>query len=110
MSDIYDAMRKDLESAMANLSKQRDNDNELRRQHAEIERLTAAWHCQHARKVEERAEAKLWFENTQKVKEMNAELLEALKVALDASWDGPMPDYAREKASAVIAKAEEVKP
>jgi hypothetical protein len=36
--------------------------------------------------------------------------LEALKVALDASWDGPMPDYARDKACAAIAKAEEVKP
>jgi hypothetical protein len=33
------------------------------------------------------------------------ELLEALKVALDASWDGPMPDYARDKACAAIAKA-----
>jgi hypothetical protein len=41
---------------------------------------------------------------------VNAELLEALKVALDASWDGPMPNYARDKACAAIAKAEEVKP
>jgi hypothetical protein len=40
----------------------------------------------------------------------NAKMLEALKVALDASWDGPMPDYARDKACAAIAKAEEVKP
>ena len=40
----------------------------------------------------------------------NAELLEALKVALDASWNGPMPDYARDKARAAIAKAEGVKP
>ena len=40
----------------------------------------------------------------------NAELLQALKVALDASWNGPMPDYARETARAAIAKAEEVKP
>jgi hypothetical protein len=39
---------------------------------------------------------------------MNAELLEALKVALDASWNGPMPDYARDKACAAIAKAEGV--
>ncbi len=41
---------------------------------------------------------------------VNAELLEALRTALDASWNGPMPDYARGKARAVIAKAEEVKP
>jgi hypothetical protein len=38
------------------------------------------------------------------------ELLEALRTALDASWNGPMPDHARDKARAAIAKAEEVKP
>ena len=58
--------------------------DELRRQHAEIERLTAAWNCQHARKVEERAEAKLWFENAQKLQAVNAELLEALRHLLTA--------------------------
>ncbi len=41
---------------------------------------------------------------------VNAELLEALRTALDASWNGPMPDHARDKARATIAKAEEVKP
>ncbi len=41
---------------------------------------------------------------------VNAELLEALKVAFDASWDGPMPYYARDKACAAIIKATEVKP
>jgi hypothetical protein len=41
---------------------------------------------------------------------VNAELLEALRTALDASWNGSMPDYAREEACAAIAKAEEVKP
>jgi hypothetical protein len=40
---------------------------------------------------------------------VNAELLEALRTALDASWNGPMPDYAREEACAAIAKAEELK-
>ena len=57
---------------------------ELRRLYAEIERLTAAWHCQHVRKVEERAEAKLWFEHAQKLHAVNAELLEALKDAAEA--------------------------
>jgi hypothetical protein len=33
------------------------------------------------------------------------ELLEALRTALDASWNGPMPDYARDEARAAIAKA-----
>jgi hypothetical protein len=42
--------------------------------------------------------------------EVIAELLEALKVAFDASWDGPMPYYARDKACAAIIKATEVKP
>lgn len=41
---------------------------------------------------------------------VNADLLEALRTALDASWNGPMPDYARDKACAAIARAEEVKP
>ena len=41
---------------------------------------------------------------------VNAELLEALRTALDASWNGPMPDYARDEARAAIAKATEVKP
>ncbi len=41
---------------------------------------------------------------------VNKELLEALRTALDASWNGPMPDYARDEARAAIAKAEEVKP
>ena len=41
---------------------------------------------------------------------VNAALLEALRTALDASYDGPMADHAREKARAAIAKAEEVKP
>jgi hypothetical protein len=41
---------------------------------------------------------------------VNADLLEALRTALDASWNGPMPDYAREEARAAIKKAEEVKP
>jgi hypothetical protein len=35
-----------------------------------------------------------------------AELLEVLRTALDASWNGPMPDYARDQARAAIAKAE----
>ena len=34
------------------------------------------------------------------------ELLEALRTVLDASWNGPMPDYARDKARAAIAAAE----
>lgn len=34
------------------------------------------------------------------------ELLEALKAVLNASWDGPLPDYARKIAIAAIAKAE----
>jgi len=42
--------------------------------------------------------------------EVIADLLEALKVAFDASWDGPMPYYARDKACAAIIKATEVKP
>jgi hypothetical protein len=42
--------------------------------------------------------------------EVIADLLEALRTALDASWNGPMPDYAREEARAAIARAEEVKP
>jgi len=37
------------------------------------------------------------------------ELLEALRTALDASWNGPMPDYARDQARAAIKKAEEDK-
>ena len=41
---------------------------------------------------------------------VNADLLEALRTALDASWNGPMPNYARDKACAAIARAEEVKP
>ncbi len=41
---------------------------------------------------------------------VNADLLEALRTALDASWNGPMPDYAREEARAAIAKAEGVTP
>ena len=41
---------------------------------------------------------------------VNAELLEALRTALDASWNGPMPDYARDQARAAIDKAEGVKP
>jgi hypothetical protein len=41
---------------------------------------------------------------------VNAKLLEALRTALDASWNGPMPDYARDEARDAIAKAEEVKP
>jgi hypothetical protein len=41
---------------------------------------------------------------------VNAELLEALRTALDASWNGPMPDYARDQARAAIAKAEGVQP
>jgi hypothetical protein len=36
---------------------------------------------------------------------VNAELLEALKWAIAASYDGPMPDYARDKARAAIKKA-----
>jgi hypothetical protein len=43
------------------------------------------------------------------LRKVNAELLEALKTALHASWDGPMSDYARDKACAAIAKAEGVK-
>ena len=43
------------------------------------------------------------------LRKVNAELLEALKTALHASWDGPMPDYARDKACAAIANAEGVK-
>lgn len=42
----------------------------------------------------------------ERLREINAELLEALKVALDSSWNGPMPDHARDKASESIAKAE----
>ena len=40
------------------------------------------------------------------------ELLEALRTALDASWNGPMPDYARDQARAAIdaALAEPVHP
>jgi hypothetical protein len=34
------------------------------------------------------------------------ELLESLKVVLNASWDGPLPDYAREIAIAAINKTE----
>ena len=48
--------------------------DELRRQHAEIERLTAD----------------------------NERLREALRTALDASWNGPMPDYARDEATAAL--------
>lgn len=33
------------------------------------------------------------------------DLLEALKQCLAASFDGPLPDYARESAAAAIAKA-----
>jgi hypothetical protein len=97
---------------------------ELRRQHAEIKRLTAAWNRQHARMVEEQAEAKLWFENAQKVKEVNAELLEALRHLLTAvtfadppkAFNGALCHEARvpvgfvDAARAAIAKAEEVKP
>ena len=73
MSNIYDAMRRDLESVTAIRS--RADADELRRLHA-----------------------------------VNADLLEALRSALDASWNGPMPDYARDKACAAIARAEEVQP
>jgi hypothetical protein len=81
---------------------------ELRRLYAEIERLTAAWHCQHVRKVEERAEAKLWFEHAQKLHAVNAELLEALRLIaatdpVDAALD---PQRAVRVARAAIAKAE----
>ena len=57
------------------------------------------WEQEAAQKAEQKRRANLY-----------PELLEALKIALDASWDGPMPDYAREKACAAIAKAEGVKP
>jgi hypothetical protein len=84
---------------------------ELRRLHHENERLTAAWHCQHVRKVEERAEAKLWFENAQKLHAVNAELLAALRLIaatdpVDAALD---PQRAVRVARAAIAKAEEQK-
>jgi hypothetical protein len=84
---------------------------ELRRLHAEIERLTAAWHCQHVRKVEERAEAKLWFEHAQKLHAVNAELLEALRQIAKIGNQPYGTDYeeideAREIARAAIAKAE----
>ncbi len=83
---------------------------ELRRLYAEIERLTAAWHCQHVRKVEERAEAKLWFEHAQKLHAVNAELLEALKLVRDRFFPGDQPVRDRDSmwgpVNAAIAKAE----
>ncbi len=82
---------------------------ELRRLHAEIERLTAAWHCQHVRKVEERAEAKLWFEHAQKLHAVNAELLAALRTAADHLEGMPDPEDVAAcvaKVRAAIEKAE----
>ena len=82
MSNIYDAMRRDLESAMANAS--RPNAAELRR-----------------------------------LRKVNAELLEALQLALSAHGRMLMSDPPQdawkaqgveEKARAAIAKAEGVKP
>ena len=37
------------------------------------------------------------------------ELLEALKAVLNQSWDGPLPDFIREKACDAISKAEGLK-
>ena len=51
-----------------------DAADKLLRQHAEIERLKAE----------------------------NERLREALRTALDASWNGPMPDYARNEATAAL--------
>jgi len=83
---------------------------ELRRLYAEIERLTAAWHCQHVRKVEERAEAKLWFEHAQKLHAVNAELLEALWGMVTSfhavEWMEPHMRESADKARAAIDKAE----
>ena len=38
------------------------------------------------------------------------ELMEALGLCLSESYNGPMPDYAREKASSAIASVKEGKP
>jgi hypothetical protein len=77
--------------------------DELRRQHAEIEQSKAQVFLQMKWKTDAQNE-------NERLLEINAELLEALRTALDASWNGPLPDYAREEARAAIAKAEKVKP
>jgi hypothetical protein len=43
-------------------------------------------------------------EVAQPIADERDELREALKLCLESSFDGPMPYYAREKASAILAK------
>ena len=68
-------------------------------------RLAQELDAYHTRSCHKEAAAEL-----RRLHAVNAELLEALRTALDASWNGPMPDYARDEARAAIARAEEVKP
>jgi hypothetical protein len=69
----------------------------------------AAYAAARAEEAAEAAEEARAAEAEKDLRKVNAELLEALKTALHASWDGPMPDYARDKACAAIANAEGVK-
>ncbi len=80
MSDIYDAMRRDLESAMANAS--RPNAAELRRLRKENKRLHS----------------------------VNAELLEACVYLVQGIEACGLTGVYLDQARAAISKAEEVKP
>ena len=78
MSEIPEALRLAQELDVASLGirgcLEALSADALLRQHAEIERLKAD----------------------------NERLREALRTALDASWNGPMPDYARDEATAAL--------
>ena len=89
--------------------------DELRRLYVEVETLKLEnnnLHWLSMRMTPDKTVAELFYarEENKRLREANAELLEALRTALDASWNGPMPDYARDEARDAIAKAEEVKP